>query len=542
MRGRRLSARFSARRALILAAGILWCSAAGFAHPMGNFSVSHYAGIRLEGNSVEIRYVIDEAEIPTFQEMQRTGLLANVNDPGVAAYVRDQAGALKEGLSVTLDGRPLALEAVSTEVIFPPGAGGLPTMKLGFLYRASLEGTLPPSPRELRYRDDNFRDRAGWKEIIVTAAPQVSLASASVPATDRSAQLTNYPTDLLNSPPQELEAEATFTVSAAGEAQAKRVPVPPVHAAPIGQQQSAAAAYAGASDAGALSAQPASQHPVALQANQQQTPRSAFTELMRARQLSFSIVLFAAAVALGLGGLHALEPGHGKTLVAAYLVGSRGTALHALLLGLIVTSSHTAGVFLLGAVTLYAQKYVVPEQLYPWLGVVSGLTIALLGFYLLLQRYLGFEAGQLFAHSHGAYSHGGFGELRTDGAAAPEASAIPGSESAKRVTFRQLLALGVTGGMVPCPAALVVLLSAVALHRIGFGLFLIVMFSAGLAAVLIATGMAVVYAGKFLAGRHTQGRLIQRWLPIAGATAVTALGLVIALRALLSAGVLAARL
>ncbi len=542
MRGRGPSGRFSAGRALSLVAGILLCSAAGFAHPMGNFSVSHYAGIRLEGNSVEIRYVIDEAEIPTFQEMQRTGLLANVNDPGVAAYVRDQAEALKEGLSVTLDSRPLALEAVSTEVIFPSGAGGLPTMKLGFVYRASLEGTLPPPRRELRYRDDNFRDRAGWKEIIVTAVPQVSLVSASVPATDRSAQLTNYPTDLLNSPPQELEAEATFTVSVAGEAQANRIAAPPAHAVPIGQQQSAAAALAAASTTGAPSTQPASQHPVVLQANQQQTPRSAFTELMRARQLSFSIVLFAAIVALGLGGLHALEPGHGKTLVAAYLVGSRGTARHALLLGLIVTFSHTAGVFLLGAVTLYAQKYVVPEQLYPWLGVVSGLTIALLGFYLLLQRYLGLEAGQLFAHSHGAYRHGGFGETGAGEAAAPETSASPGGESAKPVTFRQLLALGVTGGMVPCPAALVVLLSAVALHRVGFGLFLIVMFSAGLAAVLIATGMAVVYAGKFLAGRHAQGRLIQRWLPIASATAVTALGLVIALRALLSAGVLAARL
>lgn len=541
MRGRGLSLRFSAARALTLAAGILLCSAAGFAHPMGNFSVSHYAGIRLEGNSVEIRYVIDEAEIPTFQEMQRTGLLANTNDPGVAAYVRDQAEALKEGLSVTLDGRPMALETASTEVIFPPGAGGLPTMKLGFVYRASLEGTLPPARRELRYRDDNFRDRAGWKEIIITAAPQVSLLSASVPATDRSAQLTDYPTDLLNSPPQELEAEAVFAV-AADAAQARPLAKKPVPPEPLGERPRVAAAPAAAGDAHTPSTPPAALPPVALQANQQQTPRSAFTELMRARQLSLSIVLFAAVVAIGLGGLHALEPGHGKTLVAAYLVGSRGTALHALLLGLIVTFSHTAGVFLLGAVTLYAQKYVVPEQLYPWLGVVSGLTIALLGFYLLLQRYLGFEAGQLFAHSHGTYRHGGFAEPGGIEGAAGETDAGAGGESAKRVTFRQLLALGVTGGMVPCPAALVVLLSAVALHRIGFGLFLIVMFSAGLAAVLIATGMAVVYAGKFLAGRHTQGRLIQRWLPIASATAVTALGLVIALRALLSAGVLAARL
>jgi ABC-type nickel/cobalt efflux system permease component RcnA len=263
---------------------------------------------------------------------------------------------------------------------------------------------------------------------------------------------------------------------------------------------------------------------------------------MRTRQLSFSLVLFAAVVALGLGGLHALEPGHGKTLVAAYLVGSQGTAAHALLLGLIVTVSHTAGVFLLGAITLYAQRYVVPEQLYPWLGVISGLTISLLGLYLLLQRYLGFESGQLFSHSHGGYRHGGFGETLSDEAAIPETDGGASATSVQAVPFRQLLALGITGGMIPCPAALVVLLSAVALHRVGFGLFLIVVFSAGLAAVLIATGLLVVYSGRFMMQLHGDGPLLRRWLPLASAAAVTALGFAIALRALLSAGFLQMRM
>jgi ABC-type nickel/cobalt efflux system permease component RcnA len=537
---REVAGRFSAVHAMALLAAVLLCSAASFSHPMGNFSISHYAGIRLEDGYVEIRYVIDEAEIPTFQEMQRTGLRANVNDPSVAGYLREQAEGLKAGLTVTLDGQPISLETVSTEVIFPPGAGGLPTMKLGLLYRASLAGMQPSARHQLHYRDDNFRDRAGWKEIVIGAAPQVPLLSASVPVSDRSAQLTNYPTDLLNSPPQDLEADAAFTVSSA-VAHAPSADVPPVRPARVAEKkQSAALRLPATGEARAAQTKPEAS--LALKANQQATPRNAFTELIGTRQLSFSIVAFAALVALSLGGLHALEPGHGKTLVAAYLVGSRGTALHALLLGLIVTFSHTVGVFLLGAVTLYAQKYVVPEQLYPWLGVVSGLIIALLGFCLLLQRYLGFEVGQLFTHSHGGYRHGGFGETSTDEIAGPETGAAAGEATRQVVTFRQLLALGITGGMVPCPAALVVLLSAVALHRVGFGLFLIVVFSAGLAGVLIATGMLVVYAGRFLVGRGTQGRLIQRWLPIASATAVTALGLVIALRALLSAGILPVRL
>jgi len=128
-----------------------------------------------------------------------------------------------------------------------------------------------------------------------------------------------------------------------------------------------------------------------LKPNQQSTPRNSFTELMAIKQINFAIALLAAAIAAGLGALHALEPGHGKTIVAAYLVGSKGTARHALLLGMIVTVSHTAGVYLLGAITLYAQKYVLPDRIYPFLGVLSGSLIAGMGCYLFLQRYLGGE-------------------------------------------------------------------------------------------------------------------------------------------------------
>jgi ABC-type nickel/cobalt efflux system permease component RcnA len=508
---------------------------------MGNFSISHYAGIRIQSGYVELRYIVDEAEIPTFQEVQRTGLVPDPGDPNVANYLRDEAEAFKAGLRLELDGRLLTLETVSTNVIFPAGAGGLPTMKLGVVYRAAL-GSLQPSQRhQLHYRDDNFRDRAGWKEIVATATPKIVLESANVSGTDQSQQLTNYPTDLTTSPPQELEADIAFavTASAARVTPSAQLPICP---AQLAKRMRAVAATNPAPTSTSQPTQPTATAPLALQANQQATPRSAFTELMRTRQLSFSIVLFAAMVALGLGGLHALEPGHGKTLVAAYLVGSQGTALHALMLGLIVTVSHTAGVFLLGAITLYAQKYVVPERLYPWLGVISGLTISLLGLYLLLQRYLGFESAQLFSHSHGGYRHGGFGETLADAQTASRSDDSASVVPVRAVPFRQLFALGVTGGIVPCPAALVVLLSAVALHRVGFGLFLIVVFSAGLAAVLIATGLLVVYSGRFISRMHGEGPLLQRWLPLASAAAVTALGFAIALRALLGAGFLQMKL
>jgi hypothetical protein len=149
---------------------------------------------------------------------------------------------------------------------------------------------------------------------------------------------------------------------------------------------------------------------LALAPNRQPTPRNAFTELMHTRRIGVGMLLLAAVIAAGLGALHALEPGHGKTIVAAYLVGSKGTARHAFLLGLIVTIAHTAGVYLLGLVTIYAQSYVVPERLYPFLAVLSGMLIAGMGLYLALQRFVG--SGYAPSHSHGAgghsHAHGGF--------------------------------------------------------------------------------------------------------------------------------------
>ena len=269
--------------------------------------------------------------------------------------------------------------------------------------------------------------------------------------------------------------------------------------------------------------------PLRLQANQQATPRSAFTELITTRSMGLWFLITAGFIALGLGALHALEPGHGKTIVAAYLVGSRGTARHALLLGLIVTASHTAGVFALGAITLYASRYIVPEQLYPWLGVFSGLTIAGLGGYMFLRRWSGLDLD----HSHTS------GQLHSHWFSSSKQNAVvpQPAEPAKSVSLYQLFALGITGGIIPCPAALVVLLSAFALHRIGLGFFLIIAFSLGLAAVLIAFGMLMVYGRRFMAKVRADGPLTTRWLPVASAAFMTILGAGIALRAFVTTGI-----
>jgi len=494
-----------------LIALLAFCAGSLAAHPMGNFSISHYAGLHIARESVDLRYVIDMAEIPAFQEMQQGGLTARQDDPALQAYLIGRAASFAKGLTVTVNGKTLVLQPVSEEAIFPPGAGNLPTMKLGFLYRAPLPHDLKDT-NQLAYQDTNFTGRAGWKEIVISLGAGIQLANGLTTRPDRSSVLSNYPVDLLSSPPQDLTATIAF-VSGVGVARRTS----PTTIRPIGR------AAKHQPDPVPLSKQIHTAPPtLSLQPNRQATPRSAFTELMAEKQISLGVLWIAALVAAGLGALHALEPGHGKTIVAAYLVGSKGTARHACLLGLIVTISHTVGVYLLGGVTLYAHKYILPDRLYPFLSVLSGIIIAGMGFYLFLQRF----AGPDFAHSH---SHGPGGHQH-------------GFPAQTKIGGRQLTLLGITGGMVPCPAALIVLLSAAALHRVAFGLFLIVAFSVGLAAVLIAMGLAAVYAGRLMSRLRSDGPLIQRWLPVTSAAMITTLGCFIAVRGLMAAGIVQIRI
>ena len=267
--------------------------------------------------------------------------------------------------------------------------------------------------------------------------------------------------------------------------------------------------------------------PLPLAIQSQNTPRSRFTALISTQgKLSFWVLFSAALIAMGLGALHALEPGHGKTIVAAYLVGSRGTARHAVLLGIVVTAAHTAGVYLLGAVTLYASRYIIPEQLYPWLGAISGLSVAGLGIFIFLRHWTG-ESGE---HSHAPgeqHSHWFLSLFKqpTPSEPANRAAISDGSKPVERVlSLPELCMLGITGGIVPCPAALVVLLSAFSLHRIGFGLFLITAFSFGLAAVLVMVGLTMVYAKRVMSSRVRAGNTALRYLPFLSSAFMVVLG------------------
>lgn len=257
------------------------------------------------------------------------------------------------------------------------------------------------------------------------------------------------------------------------------------------------------------------------------------------------LAILASAV---LGGIHAASPGHGKTVMAAYVAGTRGTFVHALALALSVTVSHTAGVLALGAITLFASNVIHREQLYPWLTLASGLIVLVIGVGLALRVLRGGKAG-LDEHEHHHHEHGHGHEHGHNHAPGHDPSHDPGHQHGHRhdlpITWRNLFGLGLAGGIIPSASAVVVLLGALALGRLGFGLVLIIAFGAGMVIVLTATGVLIVYAGRLLARFYPDiGSPLQRGFTRAisyvSALVMTVIGVVVTLQALVQFGLLGA--
>ena len=269
------------------------------------------------------------------------------------------------------------------------------------------------------------------------------------------------------------------------------------------------------------------------------------------------IAVLALLVAMGLGALHALSPGHGKSIVGAYLVGSRGTPRHALFLGITVTLTHTLVVFAIGIATLFSSRYILPERLFPALNLLSGLLVLGMGLFLLMQRWRGARdavAEALVERVEATRrkplplrTRPRYGMTRKPARRAGEArlmhthdggtphSHLPPGGPGEAVSWRGLLALGISGGLVPCPSAMVLLLTAIALGKIGYGLLMVVSFSVGLAATLVAVGLLFLYAGSRLV-RPDRKTTWTRVLPVLSATFIVAVGLVLCYGALTSSG------
>jgi nickel/cobalt exporter len=458
-----------------LAAGAL-APAVAQAHPLGNFTINRYSRLQLSGDRVYVLYVLDMAEIPTFQARPQ------VSAEGPAGYASHTATRLLRHLSLTIGGRPVALRELRHALAFPPGQAQLRTTRLEAVYAS---GPVASGPQSLRYRDANFAGRIGWREIVVRADSGARLRAASVPATSVSDELRAYPNDLLQSPLDVTGATATFSPGVgAGVAPATRA----------GRALDTRVAVRAVSDGG-------------------------FASLIGRDRLPAGVVLVSLLVAMFWGAAHALSPGHGKSIIAAYLVGTRGTRRDAVVLGLAVTVTHTIGVFALGLITLSLSQFVVPEELYPWLNLASALLVVGVGAGVLswrLREWRSPDRGHHHHHSH--HHHHGHGHRH-----APEPDRAAGP--------RGLLSVGISGGLIPCPTALVVLLAAISLHRIGYGLVLILAFSAGLAAAMTAIGILAVTAKRAFERVDLEAGVI-RLLPAVSALAILGLGVAMIVRAL----------
>jgi nickel/cobalt exporter len=450
-------------RRLVLFAGVvvvvLLAPALAVAHPLGNFTINRYAGIELTPGQVRIDYVVDMAEIPTVQARPQIDADGDgeVTDAERESWATRTASELASGLEVTIGGRPVPLGVVSASARFRPGQGGLDILRL----EAAFAGPAPAEGR-LVFADTNDGDRIGWREVTAVGADGTALAYSSVPARSVSNALQSYPQDLLSSPLDVTRGTVSFR---------------PGSSAVVTTEPKAASA-----------ARP-------------DVTGGAFAGLVGRTGPFMALALL---LALGFGALHALGPGHGKTLMAAYLVGTGGRVRHAVAVGGSVAVMHTASVLALGFVVLTLTEVFAPERVYPWLGLASGVIALGLGATLLVSR-LG-----RWSRSPGDHDHGG------------------GHSHVEPLSRRSLTALAVAGGILPSPTALVVLLAAIALGRVAYGLALIAAFSVGLAGALVVVGVVALRARDALS-RRVSGRAA-RLVPVLSAASIALLGLVLTLR------------
>ncbi|HXG82581.1 MAG TPA: sulfite exporter TauE/SafE family protein [Pyrinomonadaceae bacterium] len=491
---------FNMRMKLYLSTAILIFVFAGLAaaHPLGNFSINQYSRIEVESSQIKLRSVLDMAEIPTFQQSQiiDTDKNGSLSQEELDAYVEKITPGYVANLFLSVNGQTVRLRPTEKKVIVRDGDGNLPTLKITWGLTGDLQGVQEGAANRLRFENKNNAERIGWNEIVVARVGGVNVFDSTAYGSGITNELEAYPSELLNAPLSERTAEFSFT------------------SAPLA----------------------AGQKPLQNRDGHQSAPveKDRFAELIAVPEITPTIILFGLLVAFVLGAAHALSPGHGKTVVGAYLVGSRGTFKHAIFLGATVTITHTLSVFALGIVALFASEYILPERLIPFLSFVSGLLVFFIGLTLFKNRLfsiLGYKS-----ENHSADEHAHDAEiLQNDDARADSQNDFTHTHGGsththappKQIGWRSLLALGISGGLLPCPSALVLMLSAISLNRIGYGLVLTLVFSFGLAATLTGVGLVFLYVGKFFDNPALSENRLVKALPVFSAFVITCVGAII---------------
>lgn len=463
---------------------VICCAVAAAAHPLGNFSVNQFARLEIENNEIKLRAVLDLAEIPSFQEARAIDADKNgaLSADELNSFAEQITPAYVENLKLSIDGVPAAVRVLSKQAFVNRGEANLPILRVEW----NLAAAVPPSEQNARrvaFENKNHAGRIGWNEIVVHQSSGVKVFDSTAYGSSLTDEIKNYPEDLLNAPLAERAAE--FSVSTGA--------IPP-NSKPLKNRD------------GKIS-----------EAKQ----KDSLAALIAVPEITPAIALVGLLIAFALGAAHALSPGHGKAVVGAYLVGSKGTPKHAVFLGLTVTVTHTLGVFALGLITIFAQNFILPERILPFLNFVSGLLVFFIGVSLFKDRLfksLGWTI-ENHRHDHAHDEHASGADWHSHDGVNFHSHAPP-----EKVTWRNLLALGISGGLLPCPSALVLMLSAISLNRAGYGLILTTAFSFGLAATLTAVGLIFLSAGKFFERRGLAENRIVQTLPVFSALFIACIG------------------
>jgi nickel/cobalt exporter len=492
-----------ARRVLALGLALLavvLVPAVAAAHPLGNFTINHYAEVRIEPDRVLLDVVIDKAEIAAFQARQGFDLDGDgsVSDEEIDAGRVSGCAELAQDLVLTVDGTELELRTIEAGLTFPPGVGGLSTMRLVCGFEATLAAPIGAEARRIAFTDESSPNRLGWREIL-TRGSGVTIGVVEGELRDEtiSGRLTAYPLELVSLPPA--DKNVVVTAIAGGDV------LPPLD---IPDATPVAGVPATEPPTATASTTPASVAPGSIDAGE-------LPEIFR-RDLTPLVLFLSLLTAAALGAGHALTPGHGKTIMAAYLVGTRGTPLHALGLGLSVSLSHTIGIVVLAAVVVGASDALPADVVVRWAPLVAALSIVLIGGWMLAgevrrrrpwsghphtAEHRHDEHGHGHDHDHdhaGAADHAtahdaaghDHGLLNSHGGLSQNHVPAPGSA----LSWRSLFAMGLAGGLIPSTSALLILLGSIAAGRPVFGFVLVVAFGLGMAAVMSTVGLGIVFA------------------------------------------------
>lgn len=460
------------------------------AHPLGNFSINQYSRLETGRSQIKLREVLDMAEIPTLQEKAAVdtdgdGVFSKTE---ITAYADQLAPQYAANLSLHLNGEALPLRVLSSTAELRSGSGDLSTLRLTWEMVADVPAGIDTGT--VAFQNNNNQGRVGWNEIVVSRTSGINIYDSSAFGSGASDELNSYPQDAIESKLAERTATYSFTSGVVAQ-----------NARPLQNRDGRVTA------------------PI---------EKDRLSELIKVPEITPLVALFGLLIAFGLGAFHAMSPGHGKTIVGAYLVGSRGTPKHAIILGLVVTVTHTIGVFALGLITLFASSYILPERIMPFLSFVSGLIVFFIGVTLFKDRLWGFLGWNRSAHDHGhTHEHGDDGHTHEDGLTHSHGGTEHTHLPPKDISMKSLLGLGISGGLLPCPSALVLMLAAISAGRIGYGLILTVVFSFGLAATLTTVGMLFLFIGNTFGKSSLAGNKLFKALPVFSAVVVACMGAVI---------------